>query len=206
MTDDHLDYASAIQALREQRGLSRHDLALASGVSYSYLCEIERGTKRPSGDVLAKLANAFGMLPSELLRFVEQFPPRERASSRSESESARRDAFADTTAGVKPVKPVKPIKPLHLANEDRAGTFRAASAWGKPIEPLLAGHLPDMRDEEPLWLGKRGSSELVPHHWDSRPPGLELEELLHVAAGLDPDDLRLLIGIAERLARQRRKG
>ncbi|MGH7428279.1 MAG: helix-turn-helix domain-containing protein [Candidatus Methylomirabilaceae bacterium] len=68
-----LDYGKAIERLRERRGLSREDLARASGVSYSYLSEVERGLKRPSTDVLVKLATALEMLPSDLLRQIEEF-------------------------------------------------------------------------------------------------------------------------------------
>ena len=50
---DLLDYGTAIERLRERKGLSREDLAWTSGVSYSYLSEVERGLKRPSTDVLA---------------------------------------------------------------------------------------------------------------------------------------------------------
>lgn len=66
-----LDYGAAILKLREERGMTREALAEASGVSPSYLSEVERGLKRPSTDVLAKLAEAFGMLPSQLLEHVE---------------------------------------------------------------------------------------------------------------------------------------
>src|SRR3970040_747830 len=69
---DLLDYGTAIERLRERRALSREDLARASGVSYSYLSEVERGLKRPSTDVLARLATALDMLPSELLRKIEE--------------------------------------------------------------------------------------------------------------------------------------
>jgi len=69
---DLLDYGTAIERLRERKGLSREDLARGSGVSYSYLSEIERGLKRPSTDVLARLATALDMLPSELLRQIEE--------------------------------------------------------------------------------------------------------------------------------------
>src|SRR3970040_893736 len=69
---DLLDYGTAIERLRERRGLSREDLARGSGVSYSYLSEVERGLKRPSTDVLARLAMALDMLPSDLLRYVEE--------------------------------------------------------------------------------------------------------------------------------------
>lgn len=70
---DLLDYGKAIERQRERRGLSREDLARASGVSYSYLSEVERGLKRPSTDVLVKLATALEMLPSDLLRQIEEF-------------------------------------------------------------------------------------------------------------------------------------
>lgn len=70
---DLLEYGKAIERLRERRGLSREDLARASGVSYSYLSEVERGLKRPSTDVLVKLATALEMLPSDLLRQIEEF-------------------------------------------------------------------------------------------------------------------------------------
>jgi len=68
-----LDYGRVIEALRRQRGMTQEALASAAGVSASYLSEVERGFKRPSTDVLAKLAKAFGMLPSQLLEFVESF-------------------------------------------------------------------------------------------------------------------------------------
>ena len=67
-----LDYGTAIERLRERKGLSREDLARVSGVSYSYLSKVERGLKRPSTDVLVKLATALEMLPSDFLRYIEE--------------------------------------------------------------------------------------------------------------------------------------
>lgn len=69
---DLLEYGRTIERLRERRGMTREDLARASGVSYSYLSEVERGLKRPSVDVLVKLATALELLPSELLRQIEE--------------------------------------------------------------------------------------------------------------------------------------
>ena len=66
-----LDYGSAVRRLRQERGMTSEALAVAAEVSPSYLSEVERGLKRPSTDVLAKLARAFGMLPSQLLELVE---------------------------------------------------------------------------------------------------------------------------------------
>ena len=70
-----LDYAGPIERLRRERGMTREALAEASGVSPSYLSEVERGFKRPSTDVLAAIARALGMAPSELLAYVESSSP-----------------------------------------------------------------------------------------------------------------------------------
>jgi transcriptional regulator with XRE-family HTH domain len=70
-----LDYAGPIERLRRRHGMTREALAEASGVSPSYLSEVERGFKRPSTDVLAAVARALGMAPSELLAYVESSSP-----------------------------------------------------------------------------------------------------------------------------------
>jgi transcriptional regulator with XRE-family HTH domain len=70
-----LDYAGAIERVRRERGMTREALAETSGVSPSYLSEVERGFKRPSTDVLAAIARAMGMAPSELLAYVESSSP-----------------------------------------------------------------------------------------------------------------------------------
>jgi transcriptional regulator with XRE-family HTH domain len=70
-----LDYAGPIEHLRRKRGMTREALAEASGVSPSYLSEVERGFKRPSTDVLAAIARALGMASSELLAYVESLSP-----------------------------------------------------------------------------------------------------------------------------------
>lgn len=66
-----LNYGLAIRLLRTERGLSRRALAEASGVSVSYISEMERGLKRPTADTLAKLCHPFGLRPSELLEYVQ---------------------------------------------------------------------------------------------------------------------------------------
>lgn len=48
----------ALTAWREERGLSKSQLAAAAQVSLSYLSEIESGTKHPSSAVIRKLADA----------------------------------------------------------------------------------------------------------------------------------------------------
>ncbi len=68
---DLLDYGTAIEGYGSARAC-RGGPGGGSGVSYSYLSEVERGLKRPSTDVLARLATALDMLPSDLLRYVEE--------------------------------------------------------------------------------------------------------------------------------------
>ena len=48
----------AIKALRAEADLSRKDLAERAGISYSYLAEIENGSKPPSTRTIVEIANA----------------------------------------------------------------------------------------------------------------------------------------------------
>lgn len=66
-----LDYAKAIRILRAERNMSREELARKAGISYSYLSEIEKGIKRPSSDILSKIASAFDIRPSAFMMKIE---------------------------------------------------------------------------------------------------------------------------------------
>ncbi len=74
-----LDYGRAIETLRTSRGLSREELARLARISRSYLHEVERGLKRPSADILARLARALGVGTAALMQYVEEIsaPPDE---------------------------------------------------------------------------------------------------------------------------------
>ncbi|MGO0122993.1 helix-turn-helix domain-containing protein [Desulfothermobacter acidiphilus] len=56
-----------IRALREEKGMSLHDLARRAQISLSYLSEIERGTKRPSLKTIEKLAQALNVSKARLV-------------------------------------------------------------------------------------------------------------------------------------------
>jgi transcriptional regulator with XRE-family HTH domain len=56
-----------IKKLRERKGWNLSELAQRSGISRSYLYQIERGDSTPTQDKIEKLAEAFDALPSELL-------------------------------------------------------------------------------------------------------------------------------------------
>ena len=127
---DLLDYGTAIERLRERKGLSREDLARTSGVSYSYLSEVERGLKRPSTDVLARLATALDMLPSDLLRYVEEVSAKGRGLFRKRSSRPR---CTNTREGRRRSPPCLTPRLLRPATES-AG-FSALLSDGRPREP-----------------------------------------------------------------------
>lgn len=62
----------AIKVARAEQGLERKELARASGISYPYLSEIEKGKKRASTEVLLPIAQALGLKQSELLERAER--------------------------------------------------------------------------------------------------------------------------------------
>lgn len=81
-----LEFGRAIETLRASRGLSREETATLAGISASYLSEIERGLKRPSADIVERIARAFGMKGSGLLQHVEDLSgplPDEEAPARA---------------------------------------------------------------------------------------------------------------------------
>ncbi|MFS3136885.1 helix-turn-helix domain-containing protein [Gluconacetobacter sacchari] len=62
-----LDDVSAFIIWRERAGLTQKALAAASGVSQSYVDEIEAGKKRGSTSALAKIAKTLGVSIERLL-------------------------------------------------------------------------------------------------------------------------------------------
>lgn len=67
-----LEYGRAIETLRASKNLTRDEVARLAAISYSYLSEIERGLKRPSSDIVGRIARAFGMKGSAFLQYVEE--------------------------------------------------------------------------------------------------------------------------------------
>jgi transcriptional regulator with XRE-family HTH domain len=57
-----------IRRLREERDWSQEELGKRAGVSGVHICTIEKGTRRPSLDVLDRIAQALGVSASSLLR------------------------------------------------------------------------------------------------------------------------------------------
>jgi transcriptional regulator with XRE-family HTH domain len=59
--------AERIKALREARGWTQEQLAERAAIQRSYLGDLELGRRNPSVRTLVKVANAFGIVVSELL-------------------------------------------------------------------------------------------------------------------------------------------
>lgn len=186
-----LDYAGAIERLRRDQGMTREALAEASGVSASFLSEVERGLKRPSTDVLAKVAEALGMAPSELLAYVE-------APEAAAGESPR---HARTT----PRKPAQPVLP---GRADIAGP-QARREWASVPPMLWEDRLVPERAAPPSGLAatpQEPIQEAVSTFPSPPPPAPFIDPrdqaigmLVAVASKLDEEDLRLLIDLARRL-------
>jgi transcriptional regulator with XRE-family HTH domain len=65
-----MSLANRIRKLREDKGLSMEELAAKAGISKTYLWELEKdeaGNKKPSADVLLRIANALSTTMAQLL-------------------------------------------------------------------------------------------------------------------------------------------
>lgn len=77
-----------IRAMRLEQGISQRELASRSGLSRSYVCDIERGRgAHPSVDTLDKLAAALGFARIDLLKASGVIEP---AGNQRESDEERR--------------------------------------------------------------------------------------------------------------------
>lgn len=67
-----LRLGARVRALRDERGLTQADLALASGMDRSQLAAIETGRRNVTLANLARLARALGVTLSQLLDGVDR--------------------------------------------------------------------------------------------------------------------------------------
>jgi transcriptional regulator with XRE-family HTH domain len=80
-------FGEFVKAQRRLAQVSQRNLARMSGVSDSYLSQIERGNYRPSPQVVKALAQAFGLKPEQLYTMLG-FMDDERENSRPTVEQA----------------------------------------------------------------------------------------------------------------------
>lgn len=60
-------FAQRLRALRKNKNLSQTELGQLAGLHYTHIGRFERGTSRPSGDTLKRLADALGVTSDYLL-------------------------------------------------------------------------------------------------------------------------------------------
>lgn len=71
-----------IKAIRENKQLSKNQLAKLAGISQSYISDLEAGKKNPTIEVLEKICEALGITIIDLLKFpatsedgLQELPP-----------------------------------------------------------------------------------------------------------------------------------
>ena len=93
--------------MRTESGLSQEALASVAGIDRVYLSGLERGLHSPSLDTLVRLAEAFGVNPSELVVRMEARRPRRRSRRRTggtmtvPEESLKQAPAQDLTASIR---------------------------------------------------------------------------------------------------------
>lgn len=65
-------FGEALRQIRSERGLSQEEAALTSGIDRAYFGALERSVKTPTLKTVWKIANAFEIPASELLRRAEK--------------------------------------------------------------------------------------------------------------------------------------
>lgn len=60
-----------IRSIRKLRGMTQELLAEQSGLSYSYISDVERGTRNISLESLGKIIGALGIKPAELFEIAD---------------------------------------------------------------------------------------------------------------------------------------
>jgi DNA-binding XRE family transcriptional regulator len=60
-------FCERLKALREERGLSQHELAEKAGVHRFTVSKLERGTQEPAWPVVLAFCNAMGCKPNDFL-------------------------------------------------------------------------------------------------------------------------------------------
>lgn len=61
-----------IQNYREKRNLSQEVVSGLADIGRTHLSAIERGVRKPTLDTFVKIADALDILPSELMKMIEE--------------------------------------------------------------------------------------------------------------------------------------
>ncbi len=186
----------AIQVVRTDRGWSRKDFAERTGLSYSFLSEIENGVKEPSSRTFAAISSALDVAPGALLYDAERrLTEVEDDRSPSEPSAALRE------------EPGPRIQRSRRVLDWLAGPLArrsSSSSSSEDSEPPTASaqrSLVDTRGERTLQT--HVESQLHLPEPDSSGVSVDqfLASLLPLLSELSPDDRELVLDLARRLAR-----
>jgi transcriptional regulator with XRE-family HTH domain len=131
----------AVRRAREQRGMSRRELAETTGLSYPYISQIETGYRMPSTPALRSLADALGLRPDTLFAAIPPGAGRD-AELAGPTVPVRPTAFAAPRAAA-PAPPAAAFRPL------TPGHTSAPVAAGGASRPAMAGRAPGPATAEP---------------------------------------------------------
>jgi transcriptional regulator with XRE-family HTH domain len=165
-----------IRVYRAARDLGRRELADLAEVSYSYLAEIEKGSKYPSTKALHAIANALGLSPAELLTASETLEAPLAAFAADSSEDESDDRTSRSSAS-------------YLGSPE--GARARQTRWFHTGMPALGAKPPRKPAQQDLRLE---------HDWE---PDLDrkLGELRALLRDMLPEDRQHVLELARRLAK-----
>lgn len=79
-----------IRSVRKAKGMSQEVLSGFAGIARTHLTMIERGTKQANFSTICKIAEAFDMRPSELVRKMEEAEEKRDKSTRRKNFSSKK--------------------------------------------------------------------------------------------------------------------
>jgi len=179
----------AIQVVRTDRGWSRKDLAEQTGLSYSFLSEIENGVKTPSSRTFAAIADALDVAPGALLYDAERRLVEIDSESDNETRLSRTREISATSAGDDSGPRIE--RSRRVLDWLSGPLARRSSEDSTPTEALLmVPEAPPMalRSDEPD-TGTESATQF-------------LDSLLPLLGGLSPEDRELVLALARRLAQR----
>jgi transcriptional regulator with XRE-family HTH domain len=65
-------FGRALRRLRKERGMTQEQLGLEADLRRTFISVLELGQQQPTLTTIVKIANVFGIRPSELLREAER--------------------------------------------------------------------------------------------------------------------------------------
>ncbi len=111
----------AIVIRRTELGLTRNDLRDRSGLSYPYVAELEKGSKRMSASSLQAVSDALEVRPAELLAMADSLVDSEMTSG-PPTATAKLAAPVDTASAREGASPPAPVASPDLWASARAAT------------------------------------------------------------------------------------